>query len=60
MLPNFLCYEMGPVKLALSLKETIASYRWNVDPADQPDESVLLCIRGGKGRDRELKTVSGY
>lgn len=25
ILPNFLCYETGPVELVLSLKETIAS-----------------------------------
>lgn len=35
ILPNFLCYETGPVELVLSLKETIASYRRNVDPPDQ-------------------------
>lgn len=32
VLPNFLCYETGPVKLVLSLQETMASYRRNVDP----------------------------
>ena len=52
MLPNFLCYETGPVEPVLSLKETMASYRWNVDPPNQKDFTVLE--RAG----RELTTRS--
>lgn len=35
ILPNFLCYETGPVEVVWSLKETIATYSWNVDPPNQ-------------------------
>lgn len=50
ILPNFLCYETGPVEVVSSPTETMASYRWNVDPRNQLSPKDFTVLKGEKER----------
>lgn len=55
ILPNFLCYETGPVEVVSSPTETMASYRWNVDPRNRLSQKDFTVL---KGEVSELTTQS--